>query len=76
MTSLRPTENLGLLVVLEEARLLTSKDMPRDAVRFLDSAVKLLRKNGVGVMVVSQKISGFDSATRSAMNVSIIFRTK
>jgi len=43
---------------------------------FLDSAVRLLRKKGVGIMLVSQKISGFDPAMRSAMNISILFRTK
>jgi DNA helicase HerA-like ATPase len=53
-----------------------SKDVPKDAARFLDSAVRLLRKKGVGVMLVSQKISDFDTAMRSAMNISILFRTK
>jgi DNA helicase HerA-like ATPase len=69
-------EDLRLLIVVEEAHLWTSKDLPRDAVRFLDSAVRLLRKKGVGVMLVSQKISDFDPAMRSAMNISILFRTK
>lgn len=36
----------------------------------------LLRKKGFGVMLVSQKISDFDPAMRSAMNLSILFRTK
>ena len=36
----------------------------------------MLRKKGVGVMLVSQKISDFDPAMRSAMNTSILFRTK
>jgi hypothetical protein len=31
---------------------------------------------GVGVMLVSQKISDFDPAMRSAMNTSILFRSK
>jgi DNA helicase HerA-like ATPase len=53
-----------------------SKDVPKDTARFLDSAVRLLRKKGVGVMLVSQKISDFDPAMRSAMNISILFRTK
>jgi DNA-binding transcriptional ArsR family regulator len=70
------SENLRLLIVVEEAHLWTSKDLPKDAVRFLDSAVRLLRKKGVGVMLVSQKITDFDSAMRSAMNISILFRTK
>jgi hypothetical protein len=70
------SEDLRLMIVVEEAHLWTSKDLPKDAVRFLDSAVRLLRKKGVGVMLVSQKISDFDSAMRSAMNTSIIFRTK
>jgi len=70
------SEDLRLLIVVEEAHLWTSKDLPKDAVRFLDSAARLLRKKGVGVMLVSQKISDFDPAMRSAMNVSILFRTK
>jgi hypothetical protein len=37
--------------------------------------IRLLRKKGVGVMLVSQKISDFDPAMRSAMNISILFRT-
>ena len=70
------SEELRLLIVVEEAHLWTSKDLPKDAVRFLESAVRLLRKKGVGVMLVSQKISDFDPAMRSAMNISILFRTK
>jgi KaiC/GvpD/RAD55 family RecA-like ATPase/DNA-binding transcriptional ArsR family regulator len=70
------SEDLRLLIVVEEAHLWTSKDLPKDAVRFLDSAARLLRKKGVGVMLVSQKISDFDPAMRSAMNISILFRTK
>jgi DNA helicase HerA-like ATPase len=70
------SDELRLLIVVEEAHLWTSKDLPRDAARFLDSAVRLLRKKGVGVMLVSQKISDFDPAMRSAMNISILFRTK
>jgi KaiC/GvpD/RAD55 family RecA-like ATPase len=69
-------EDLRLLIVVEEAHLWTSKNVPKDAARFLDSAVRLLRKKGVGVMLVSQKISDFDPAMRSAMNISILFRTK
>ena len=70
------SDELRLLIVVEEAHLWTSKDLPKDAVRFLDSAARLLRKKGVGVMLVSQKISDFDPAMRSAMNISILFRTK
>jgi KaiC/GvpD/RAD55 family RecA-like ATPase len=70
------SEDLRLMIVVEEAHLWTSKDVPKDAARFLDSAVRLLRKKGVGVMLVSQKISDFDPAMRSAMNTSILFRTK
>lgn len=70
------SDNLRLLIVIEEAHLWTSKELPKDAVRFLGSAVTLLRKKGVGVMLVSQKISDFDSAMRSAMNISVLFRTK
>jgi len=70
------SEDLRLLIVVEEAHLWTSKDLPKDAARFLDTAVRLLRKKGVGVMLVSQKISDFDPAMRSAMNTSILFRTK
>jgi len=62
--------------VVEEAHLWTSKELPRAALRFLDSAVRLLRKKGVGVMLVSQKISDFDPAMRSAMNIGVLFRTK
>jgi hypothetical protein len=70
------SDDLRLLIAVEEAHLWTSKDLPRDAARFLDNAVRLLRKKGVGVMLVSQKISDFDPAMRSAMNMSIVFRTK
>jgi DNA helicase HerA-like ATPase len=70
------SDDLRLLIVVEEAHLWTSKDLPKDALRFLDSAARLLRKKGVGVMLVSQKISDFDTAMRSAMNISILFRTK
>jgi DNA-binding transcriptional ArsR family regulator/KaiC/GvpD/RAD55 family RecA-like ATPase len=70
------SDDLRLLIALEEAHLWTSRDLPRDATRFLDSAVRLLRKKGVGVMLVSQKMSDFDPAMRSAMNISILFRTK
>jgi len=69
-------DDLRLLIVVEEAPLWTSKDLPKDAVRFPDSAVRLLRKKGFGVMLVSQKISDFDPAMRSTMNISILFRTK
>jgi DNA helicase HerA-like ATPase len=61
---------------VEEAHLWTSEDMPKDVLRFLDNAVRLLRKKGVGVMLISQKISDFDPAMRSALNISILFRTK
>ena len=70
------SDDLRLLIVVEEAHLWTSKEVPKDALRFLDNAVRLLRKKGVGVMLVSQKISDFDPAMRSAMNISILFRTK
>ena len=40
------------------------------------AAIRLLRKKGVGVILISQKISDFDPAMRSAMNISILFRTK
>jgi len=70
------SDELRLLIVVEEAHLWTAKDLPKDALRFLDTAVRLLRKKGVGVMLVSQKISDFDPAMRSAMNISILFRTK
>ena len=70
------SDDLRLLVVVEEAHLWTAQGMPKEALRFLDSAVRLLRKKGVGVMLVSQKISDFDPAMRSAMNTSILFRTK
>jgi DNA helicase HerA-like ATPase len=54
--------------MIEEAHLWTSKDVPKDASRFLDRVVRLLRKKGVGVMLVSHKISDFDPAMRSSMN--------
>ncbi len=50
--------------------------MFRKMLRFLDRVVRLLRKKGVGVMLVSHKISDFDSAMRSSLNISIAFRTK
>jgi KaiC/GvpD/RAD55 family RecA-like ATPase len=65
------SEGLKRLIVVEEAHLWTSRDLQKDALRFLDSAARLLRKKGVGVMLVSQKMSDFDSAIRSAMNMSI-----
>jgi len=70
------SEDLRLFIVIEEAHLWTSKEVPKDASRFLDRVVRLLRKKGVGVMLVSHKISDFDPAMRSSMNISIIFRTK
>lgn len=42
----------------------------------MDSAVRLLRKRGVDVKLASEKISDYDPAMRSAMNTSILFRTK
>lgn len=56
----KDSEDLRLLIVVEEAHLWTSKDLPKDAVRFLDSAVRSTMKKGVGVMLISQKISDFD----------------
>ena len=70
------SQDLRLFIVIEEAHLWTSKDVPKDAANFLDRVVRLLRKKGVGVMLVSHKISDFDPAMRSSMNISIIFRTK
>ena len=70
------SEDLRLLLVIEEAHLWTSKEVPRDAAHFLDRIVRLLRKKGVGVMLVSHKISDFDPAMRSSMNINILFRTK
>jgi KaiC/GvpD/RAD55 family RecA-like ATPase len=70
------SEELRLFLVIEEAHLWTSKDVPKEAANFLDRVVRLLRKKGVGVMLVSHKISDFDPAMRSSMNISIIFRTK
>jgi DNA helicase HerA-like ATPase len=70
------SENLQLLIVVEEAHLWTLKDVGKDAVRFLDRAVRMLRKKGVGVMLVSHKISDFDPTMRSSMNTSVLFRTK
>lgn len=70
------SEDLRLLIVIEEAHLWTSKEVSREAANFLDRVVRLLRKKGVGVMLVSHKISDFDSAMRSSMNISVVFRTK
>jgi DNA helicase HerA-like ATPase len=70
------SQDLRLFIVIEEAHLWTSKDVPKEAASFLDRVVRLLRKKGVGVMLVSHKISDFDPAMRSSMNISIIFRTK
>ena len=54
----------------------TLKEVGKDAIRFLDNSVRMLRKKGVGVMLVSHRMSDFDPAMRSSMNVSILFRTK
>ncbi len=70
------SEDLKLFLAIEEAHLWTSKEVPKEAANFLDRVVRLLRKKGVGVMLVSHKISDFDPAMRSSMNISIIFRTK
>jgi KaiC/GvpD/RAD55 family RecA-like ATPase len=70
------SEDLRFFLVIEEAHLWTSKEVPKDASRFLDRVVRLLRKKGVGVMLVSHKISDFDPAMRSSMNISIMLRTK
>jgi DNA-binding transcriptional ArsR family regulator/GTPase SAR1 family protein len=72
----KDSNEVRLLVVVEEAHLWTLKEVGKDAIRFLDKAVRMLRKKGVGVMLVSHKISDFDPAMRSAMNISIFFRTK
>ncbi len=70
------SDDLRLFLVIEEAHLWTSKGVPKEAASFLDRVVRLLRKKGVGVMLVSHKISDFDAAMRSSMNISIAFRTK
>jgi len=70
------SEDLRFFLVIEEAHLWTSKEVPKEAASFLDRVVRLLRKKGVGVMLVSHKISDFDPAMRSSMNISITFRTK
>jgi DNA helicase HerA-like ATPase len=70
------SQDLRLFLVIEEAHLWTSKVVPKDAANFLDRVVRLLRKKGVGVMLISHKISDFDSAMRSSMNISVVFRTK
>jgi len=70
------SQDLRLFLVIEEAHLWTSKDVPKEAASFLDRVVRLLRKKGVGVMLISHKISDFDSAMRSSMNISVVFRTK
>jgi DNA helicase HerA-like ATPase len=70
------SEDLRLFLVIEEAHLWTSKEVPKEAASFLDRVVRLLRKKGVGVMLISHKISDFDPTMRSSMNISVIFRTK
>jgi len=67
---------LKLLIVVDEANLWTLKEGGKGAVEFLDKSVRMLRKEGAGVMLVSHKISDFDSAMRSAMNISILSRTR
>jgi DNA-binding transcriptional ArsR family regulator len=74
--SQRDADELRLLIVVEEAHLWTLKEVGKDAIRFLDKAVRMLRKKGVGVMLVSHKISDFDPTMRSSMNMNIFFRTK
>ena len=74
--SQKDSNNLKLLIVIEEAHLWTLKEVGKEAIKFLDKAVRMLRKKGVGVMLVSHKISDFDPAMRSTMNISIFFRTK
>ena len=72
----KDSDDLRLLIVIEEAHLWTLKEVGKDAIKFLDKAVRMLRKKGVGVMLVSHKMSDFDPAMRSSMNMSILFRTK
>lgn len=74
--SQKDSDELRLLIVVEEAHLWTLKEVGKDAIKFLDKAVRMLRKKGVGVMLVSHKMSDFDPAMRSSMNTSILFRTK
>jgi DNA helicase HerA-like ATPase len=74
--SQQDSEGLRLLIVIEEAHLWTSKEVPKEAASFLDRVVRLLRKKGVGVMLISHKISDFDPVMRSSMNISVILRTK
>ena len=69
-------QDLRLFLIIEESHLWTSKDVSKEAAKFLDRVVRLLRKKGVGVMLISHKISDFDSAMRSSMNISVVFRTK
>ena len=74
--SQKDSDELRLLIVVEEAHLWTLKEVGRDAIKFLDKAVRMLRKKGVGVMLVSHKMSDFDPTMRSSMNISVLFRTK
>ncbi len=57
--SQKDSDELRLLVVVEEAHLWTLKEIGKNAIRFLDKAVGMLRKKRVGVMLVSHKISDF-----------------
>jgi len=72
----KDSEDLRSFPGIEEAHLRTAKEVSKEAVRFLDRVLRLLRKKRVGVMLVSHKISDFDPAMRSSMNISTIFRTK
>ncbi len=71
----KDSDDLRLLIVVEEAHLWTLREVGNDAIRFLDKAARMLRKKGVGVMLVSHKISDFDPAMRSSMNVSARAKT-
>ena len=41
------SEDLRLLIVVEETHLWTLKEVGKNAVRFLDKAVRMLRKKGI-----------------------------
>lgn len=51
------SDSLRLLIVFGEAHIWTLKEVGKSAIKFLDKTVRMLRKKGVGVMLVSHKIS-------------------
>jgi len=72
----KDSDKLRLRIVVQEAHLWASRYLPLDAVRFLNKEVRMLRKEGVGVMLFSHKISDLNSGMKSAMDNRVFFGTK